>query len=224
LEVILKRSSFIVLFVVSLTLSSAACLTSLHPWFTEKDLVFDPALIGTWQDIANGDVTWTFERQNDTTYTLIDTRNGDEPRLDPKATEKKTVTTRLTARLMRVGDARFLDISAGDEWTDSSMLQLLLVNSHGLAKVSLDGDTLRVAFLDDDRLEGMLRDKRVVLSHEVADTTGGADDPPTRVHSQTRRLLLTAPTRELQAFLTTYARDDAAFEEGQLMRRKRPAR
>jgi hypothetical protein len=220
----MKKSWFVVLFIAGVALSSAGCLTSLHPWFTEKDLVFEPALVGTWQDAAEADVTWTFERQNDTTYTLIDTRNENEPRRDQKATDKKMVSTRLTARLMRMGDARFLDISAGDDWTDSSWLQLLLVNSHGLAKVSLDGDTLRVAFLDTDRLEGMLRDKRVVLSHDVVDASGGADDPPTRVNSQSRRVLLTATTPELQAFLATYARDAAAFGDRSQMRRQRPAK
>ena len=218
----MRKSWFVALFVASVALSSAGCLTSLHPWFTEKDLVFEPALVGTWQDTTSADVTWTFERKSDSTYTLIDTRNEDEPRRDQKATEKKMVTTRLTARLMRLGDARFLNISAGDEWTDSSMLQELLVNTHALAKIRLEGDMLHVALLDEGRLEGMLRDKRVVVSHEVIDTSGGADDPSTQVDSKTRRLLLTAPTRELQAFLATYARDAAAFDDGSQMRRKRP--
>jgi hypothetical protein len=169
---------------------SAACLTSLHPWFTGEDLVFDTALVGTWVDAA--------------------------------AKPKQIVATPLTARLMRLGEARYLDICAGDEWTDSSMLGYLLVNSHGLARVRLEGDTLRAALLDEDRLEAMLREQRVVLPHEVVDVSGDADHPPTRMHSTGRRVLLTAPTSELQQFLAKYASDGDAFETGQVMRRRPP--
>jgi len=220
----MKKSRIVVLFVASLALASAGCLTSLHPWFTQDDLVFEPALIGTWQDVASPDVTWTFERKDDTTYTLIDTRNQDEPRKDSKAAAKKPVTSRLTARLMRLGQQRFLDISAGDEWSDSEMLQSLLVNSHAVAKVSLEGDTLSTAFLDGDWIETALGDKRIVLSHEVVDASGAADDPPTRIHSSSRRVILTAPTGELRTFLTKHANTAGAFQAGEQMRRRRPVK
>ena len=225
-EAIMKRPWLVVLFLAGLALPSAACLTSLHPWFTAEDLVFEPGLVGTWVDASDADTTWVFTRRDDTTYTLVDTRNESEPdpfnKTAPKP--KHFVTTRLTARLMRLGEARYLDICAGDEWTDSSMLGYLLVNSHALAKVRLEGDALRVAFLDDDRLEAMLGDKRFVLAHEIVDVDGGADDPPTRVHSDGRRVLLTAPTSELRQFLAKYTTDGAAFEAEQVMRRMSPAR
>lgn len=220
----MKKSRFVVLLVASLALSSAGCLTSLHPWFTQDDLVSEPALVGTWQDLTHPDVTWTFERQDDTTYRLTDTRNQDEPRLDPKATKTKLVMSRLTARLMRLGQQRFLDISGGEGWTDNELLQQLLVNSHALAKITLEGDTLRADFLNEDWLEAALRDKRVMLSHEVVDASGAADDPPTRIHSSNRRVTLTAPTAELRTFLAKYANDAAAFKTEQRMRRTRPAR
>jgi hypothetical protein len=220
-EAIMKRPWLVVLFLAGLALPSAACLTSLHPWFTGEDLVFEPALVGTWVDAADPDTTWVFTRRDDTTYTLIDTRNESEP--DPlnkaAAKPKKIVAAPLTARLMRLGEARYLDICAGDEWTDSSMLGYLLVNSHLLAKIRLEGDALRVAFLDDDRLETLLGEKRVILPHEVVDVGGDADYPPTRIHSSGRRVLLTAPTSELQRFLATYAASGDAFEPEQVMRR-----
>jgi len=222
----MKRPWFLVLFLAGLAFASTACLTSLHPWFTEEDLVFEPALVGTWVDPASEDDTWTFERQDDTTYRLITTGDEGKPGLFAKTTgkPKHIVAARLTARLMRLGEARYLDICAGDEWTDSSMLQHVLVNSHGLARLRLEGDALRVAFLDEDRLEAMLGDRRVVLPHEVVDVDGDADQPPTRIHSTGRRVLLTAPTSELQRFLVTYASDSNAFETEQVMRRRPPAR
>ena len=222
----MKRPWLVVVFLAGLALPSAACLTSLHPWFTAEDLVFEPGLVGTWVDASDADTTWVFTRRDDTTYTLVDTRNETEPDPFNKAAPKpkKIVATRLTARLMRLGEAHYLDICAGDEWTDSSMLQYVLVNSHGLAKLRLEGDALRVAFLDEGRLEAMLGDKRIVLPHEVVDVSGDADHPPTRIHSTARRVLLTAPTSELQQFLAKYATDGAAFETEEVMRRRPPAR
>ena len=222
----MKRPWLVVLFLAGVALPSAACLTSLHPWFTAADLVFEPGLVGTWVDASDADTTWVFTRRDDTTYTLVDTRNESEPdsfnKTAPKP--KKLVATRLTARLMSLGEARYLDFCAGDEWTDSSMLQYVLVNSHGLARLRLEGDALRVAFLDDDRFEAMLGDKRIVVPHEVVDVSGDADHPPIRIHSTGRRVLLTAPTSELQQFLAKYATDGAAFETEQVMRRMSPAR
>jgi hypothetical protein len=217
---------FLVAVVAGMAVSSAACLTSLHPWFTAEDLVFEPALVGTWVDAAEPDTTWVFTRRDDATYTLVDSRNENEP--DPlnkaAAKPKKVVATPLTARLMRLGGTRYLDICAGDEWTDSSMLGYLLVNSHGLATVRLEGDALRVAFLDENRLEALLGEQRVVLPHEMVDVDGNADQPPSRIHSTARRVLLTASTSELQQFLAKYATDGAAFETEQVMRRRPPAR
>ena len=225
-EAIMKRPWLVVLFLAGLALPSSACLTSLHPWFTAADLVFEPWLVGTWVDAADADTTWVFTRRDDTTYTLIDTRNESEPDPPNKAAAKpkKIVATPLTARLMRLGEARYLDICAGDEWTDSSMLGYLLVNSHLLAKIRLEGDALRVAFLDDDRLETLLGEKRVVLPHEIVDVDGDADQPPASIHSSGRRVLLTAPTGALQKFLATYAASGDAFEPEQVMRRRPPAR
>lgn len=222
----MKKRWLVVLSLAGLALPSAACLTSLHPWFTAEDLVFEPGLVGTWVDASDADTTWVFTREDDTTYTLVDTRNEGHPEPSNEAAPKpkRLVATRLKARLMRLGDARYLDVCAGDEWADSSMLQHVLVNSHLLARVRLDGDALHVAFLDEDRLEAMLGDRRIVLPHEVVDVDGDADHPPTRIHSPERRVLLTAPTSELQQFLAKYANDGAAFDTEEVMHRRPPAR
>jgi hypothetical protein len=96
----MKRTRLTVFLVLSLALPPAACLTSLHPWFTQEDLVSEPGLVGTWVDASDADTTWVFTRRDDTTYTLVDTRNESEPdpfnKTAPKP--KHFVTTRLTAR------------------------------------------------------------------------------------------------------------------------------
>jgi hypothetical protein len=39
----------------------SGCLSALHPLFTEKDLVFDPHLVGSWR-VGADDGVYTFER------------------------------------------------------------------------------------------------------------------------------------------------------------------
>ncbi len=61
---------------VGVALFVAGCITSIHPFFTEKDLTFDSSLIGTWiiVDPETGkqeeDISWTFKKGEGDTYEL----------------------------------------------------------------------------------------------------------------------------------------------------------
>ncbi|MBI3044618.1 MAG: hypothetical protein HYY78_17510 [Betaproteobacteria bacterium] len=54
---ILKR------FALKLSLTLAGCVFSLHPLYTDEDVVFDPALIGAWVQ-GNAGNTWEFGKGN----------------------------------------------------------------------------------------------------------------------------------------------------------------
>jgi hypothetical protein len=62
---------------VGMALFVAGCITSIHPFYTEKDLTFDSSLIGTWimVDPETGkkeeDISWTFKKGEENTYELI---------------------------------------------------------------------------------------------------------------------------------------------------------
>ena len=83
-------------FILISALFVAACIPSLNPLYTEADLITDPALIGTWEDKETGE-TWTFSSCEKLKYSLVhidsDGRKGE-----------------YDARLVKVGDKRFLDI------------------------------------------------------------------------------------------------------------------
>ncbi|MCK4989572.1 MAG: hypothetical protein KAS29_03765, partial [Bacteroidales bacterium] len=54
----MRRSKLIIL-ILALTAMSSCLVSSLHPFFKEKDKIFDPAMVGTWID---GDsCIWTIE-------------------------------------------------------------------------------------------------------------------------------------------------------------------
>src|SRR5437870_2687069 len=58
----------------------AGCVvTSIAPFYTEKDLVFDAALVGIWVDEDRGDAakeSWKFEKESDKEYKLTLTDDG----------------------------------------------------------------------------------------------------------------------------------------------------
>jgi len=61
-------------------LLAAACVPSVYPFYTEKDLVFEPALVGMWvykdnKDDPNAD-NWVFEKSGEKAYKLIVTEGG----------------------------------------------------------------------------------------------------------------------------------------------------
>src|SRR5690349_6380022 len=56
----------------------AACIPSVNPFYLEKDVVFDPHLIGQWQDKDGGDKpeVWAFEQATNKGYDLTVTEQG----------------------------------------------------------------------------------------------------------------------------------------------------
>lgn len=59
------RSTLLIAFAA---LILAECFVpSLHPFYTDKDLVFDPALVGTWGETNDAD-RQVFTRDGDTAY------------------------------------------------------------------------------------------------------------------------------------------------------------
>ncbi len=71
------------------------CLRSLHPLYTEKTLVFEQTLIGTWVDQDSS--VWTFAQSGQKAYDLIYTEKGSPGRFE--------------ARLVKLGKLTFLDLS-----------------------------------------------------------------------------------------------------------------
>jgi hypothetical protein len=173
------------------------CVPSLHPLFTEKDLVFEPSLVGTW--VGEGDkTTWTFQKAEDDAYELV-------------YAEGK-VPAKFDAHLLRLGKSLFLDIYPADteihEKIDNDFYQFHLIPAHTFSKVWIEGDVLHLGMLDHDWLKKMIDNKKVNISHERL-----SDEPSPMI-------VLTASTKALQKFVLKYAEDTEAFPMGDLHRQK----
>ena len=76
------------------------CIPSVHPLYTEQDLIFDRLLVGVW-DGEDGKETWTFTRSGENAYTL-------------RFVDGKGKAGQFSVHLLKVGDRRFLDLCPAD--------------------------------------------------------------------------------------------------------------
>lgn len=142
--------------VVALGLAAvmAGCVPSLHPLFTEEDLVYDPALVGTWAEKEGEDIC-TFRKSGENAYDLIYTEEG--------------VPARFDAHLVRIGEFLFLDTYPGDPDIKNDFYLIHLIPAHTFLRIWIEGDVLRYAMLDLDWLKRMISEKKVEIGHEQVD-------------------------------------------------------
>jgi hypothetical protein len=191
---------------------------SLHPLYAEKDLVFEPGLVGVWEQGSEGGTVLTFERAEDTTYRL--------------AIEENEETARFVVGLVRLGDGMFLDFApepldeSGDSASSSSteseeqsddqspglpLISIMhFVPVHSFWRIWLEGDELRMRLLNVDWLYEQIEEGTIVIEHEPM----GEED---------YALLLTADTEDLQKLLREHADDPDVFVDPGRFERRVPA-
>jgi hypothetical protein len=154
------------------------------PLYTAADIATDLPLEGSWID-ANSDAHapgWKFTRHG-SGYTVVETEKGSPP---------------LEVHLLRLGKWHFLDIFLPDR-------DLCDATGHLIAKVSMEGDRLHVALVNDTWLANKARE----FGWDVV-------EPP---HNADHNLLVKAPTAQLQRLMLQDAGDPQAFDEPQVLRR-----
>lgn len=173
---------------------TAACVPSLHPLYTEEDLVFEEALLGSWAD-TDDDECWRFERSESKSYVLTFTPEGDE---EPIGSGQGR-PARFDAHLVQLGDDLFLDLypDFGSEGIGlgNGLLELHLVSAHTFSRIWIDEDSVRIGMMDSDWLDKALSGGEIEVEHERSE----------------EGILLTAETSELQAFARSIADNSEAF-------------
>ncbi len=155
---------------------AAGCLVpSIYPFYTEKEVVFEPALLGIWEKPgADADTreVWTFERSGDKQYkfTFVD---GD----------RKNV---FAAHLFKLKEHLFLDCLHVEEAGDG-------VPPHYLLRVVQIEPTLKAAMLDYSWLKKLLEKSPGAIRHTLIQSDAS--------NTNSSRIVLTADTTELQKFI-----------------------
>jgi len=170
----------------------AGCVAgSLQPLYTDKEVTFDPGLLGKWQELDVPDPgVWTFAKGEVQAYTLTIEQKTDKGGKD---------RTFWEAHLVSLGMYTVFDLCPAPLATEKQVVDKYgYVGLHSQFLVRRDKDTLHLAVLNLDWVDTQIAQGKAHLSF---------------VELENQDRLLTGSTQELQQFYASTARDPEAFAE-----------
>ena len=185
----------LLLYMLPLLLGGCVPILSLHPLYTEEDVVLEKKLPGIWVDDANSpETTWEFKRI-------------DEPKNAYKLifTDEEGKKGSFVAHLLKLQNKHFLDVYPSEfpwepddpntmDWPYNSFF---LIPAHTFLKIDSIEPQLKMRLALESKIEELLKENPDAVRHmSVGD-----------------RLVLTASTKELQAFVLKHADDDKLFAD-----------
>jgi len=182
-------------YMLSVILGGCVPVISLHPLYMEKDIMLDKKLCGTWID-ESGDMksTWEFERIEDpnNAYKLI-------------FTDEDGKKGSFVAHLLKLKDMLFLDIYPSElpwELEDPNKMDwpynsLFLIPAHTFMKIDSIEPQLELRLTSESKMEELLKENPSAVEHTFVGD----------------RIVLTASTKKLQAFILKYADDERVFTD-----------
>jgi hypothetical protein len=175
------KSKLKVIAFYTLALILGGCVPSLHPLFTENDLIFDNDLIGSWASTDSNE-TLEFKQTKAKDYECI--------YIDKDGKSGKFITG-----LGKLGNIMYLDIYPGESnMVENAFYKSHLLPTHSFMKIELSKDSLKLCSMDPDGTDKLLKSKPNAVKHEeLKDST-----------------VLTASTKELQKFILKYGNDKKA--------------
>lgn len=190
-------------YVFAVLLGGCVPVLSLHPLYTQNDVVPEKKLLGVWIDDPNKpETTWEFSsiEEPNNAYKLIF--------LDEEGKKGSFV-----AHVVKLQGRLFLDVYPSElpwETTDPNKMDwpynsFFLIPAHTFLRIDSVEPQLKMQLMLESEVKELLTEKPDIVKH----TTAG------------ERLVLTAPTKELQAFILKYADDERVFtDEVTLVRRQ----
>ena len=197
------RAKKALFYLLAALLGGCVPVMSLHPLYTEKDVVFEKKLIGTWVDDPNSpETTWEFNRIEEpkNAYNLV-------------FSDEEGKKGSFVAHLVRLQNRLFLDVYPSEppwEIEDPNKVELLyncffLIPAHTFIKIDFNGPQLKMWSTNDEDMEKFLKEEPNAVKHTFIED----------------KLILTAPTKELQNFVLKYADDKRVFKSEIVLGRKK---
>ena len=169
-------------------LLTGCLVTSVYPFYTQKDLSFEPGLVGQWTNAKESGEHWKFEQDGDKAYQLTYTSDGK--------------TSVMHAHLFKLGRQAFLDLFTTEAKDD---IQPPPIPSHFLLRADQLSPTAKLAPLDYDWLKEFLAKNPKALRHHLIPSGDKPEDA---------RLVLTADSAELQQFVLAQLKTEEAWKGG----------
>jgi hypothetical protein len=199
----MKRIFFLSTFTF-LLLFLSGCLTTIHPIFTEKDLVYKPELVGSWK-------TKNEDKDGTALITCLATENSIKlPGTISSIKQKgylvtyKDVTGNVTgyyiAFLARIGKHLYFDyypVPTKEERKADEFYMQHFVKMHTPYRVDImNKGSFRLSQLEGGYLNKLIEEKKIRISHEI-NSDGG--------------VVITASTSELQQYILKYGDEPEAI-------------
>lgn len=175
------------IFGLALVFLAGCVVNSIYPYYTAKDVIFDPALLGTWRDPANTNdnkESWVFEKIIGQTYKMT-TRSGE--------------TNEFDTHLFTLGGQRFLDCLP-------RFRAAYHTPEHFLLRVKSITPSLEMQLLDYEWLTKLIERDPKAIRHLIVPDEAGAQSSSPQGH-----LTLTADTAELRKFLLKHLNNTNAW-------------
>jgi hypothetical protein len=189
---------------------------SLHPLFTEENLIFEEKLLGTWVDDPNSPKsTWEFQRVEDS-----DQKEGElNPPKKPEKAYKLILLNNedntkgsFYAHLMKLENRLFLDVypsripcAEPDPNEDWLLNTFFLIPGHSFVIIDSIEPRLKMRWTNQDELKKLLKEEPDAVKHELVEDG----------------IILTASTEQLQQFVFKYADDERVFSEETILTRSK---
>jgi len=186
----MKTKSIIPIAILGLLLSGCF-IKSLYPFYTKKDIVYDPKIIGTWLD--NDSSKWIIKQRMkwpiapDSSYQV-------------EIVDKEGKQCRFNAHLFRLNSQLYLDFYPSGKIGSNDIVEASIVLTHSLAKIGYSSSKLKIQWFNEVWLGQMLEQNKIRIRHE------------TMFENNEKSYLLTASTEELQKFIIKYGNDSLAFK------------
>ena len=175
-----------------LLLLSGCIVRSLHPLYTDENVIFDARLIGQWVEEDSTEI-WEFSQQGEQRYKCV-------------VYEEEGEQSILVAHLLEIKGKMFLDFfPIESDRQEGIFYQLHILPIHSFAFVKQIEPTLQISFPSSDWLQELLEKNPDAIRHEEL----GKDD-----------VILSASTETLQTFWLTHLDTEGAFAELSNLQRK----
>ena len=188
----------VIIAVILLTLLGGCIIRSLHPLYTDQDVIFSSDLLGCWSEDDSPE-KWEFSKQSENEYKLVYTQHGGGPFSD-----EEDISGTFVAHLLRIDGKMFLDLFPSDSELEQHVFFMPILPVHTFAYVKQIKPTLQISFPDYDWLEKLIANNPKAIRRENVDDG----------------IILTASTKELQAFWLKHLDTKGAFEEPNNMKRR----
>ena len=170
---------------------AVGCMGMVHAPYTDADLTFDPELVGTWVDTAEG---WSLQviSHEDGAYVLV-------------MTDEDERSGRFVGHQFRLGQNVFMDIVPEPLHSPLEVYENYFLPLRTLLLMKRDGPRLEVRSLNIDSLRQYLETHPSAVTYTVVNHVGKED------------ILLTALTNRLRLFLADYVRRPGIWDEEELV-------